>query len=59
MNYYVAFKACEDFYAKNGRWPSADVDVKHAMEEVVPSLSQDVNSISDGNELLKKAVREM
>lgn len=58
MNYYVAFKACEDFHTKNGRWPGTN-DVENVMEKVVPPILQEVNSTHDGDELVEKAVREM
>ncbi|KAJ9110209.1 hypothetical protein QFC20_003061 [Naganishia adeliensis] len=59
MNYYVAFKACEDFYSKNQRWPVNDDDVKTVIQELVRTILQGVNSTVDGNDLLEKAVREI
>lgn len=59
MNCYVAFKACEDFYSKNQRWPVNDDDVKTVIQELVPTILQGVNSTVDGNDLVEKAVREM
>lgn len=59
MNYYVAFKACEDSYSKNRRWPVTDDDVKNVIQDFAPTILQGVGSTVDGNDLVEKAVREM
>lgn len=59
MNYYIAFRACEDFYSKNQRWPIADEDVKHVTQQIVPGILKTFSTTIDGNDLAEKAVREM
>jgi hypothetical protein len=59
MNYYLAFKACEQFYSKNQRWPLSEEDGQSVLYAILPGILAEVAYSADDNELLEKAIREM